>query len=71
MYLAPFPSRLSKRFPSCEARILKFLHKYSIENPGEEILSIQAFAGHGLIVNGLQVVAANNFNAKEEYYQFI
>jgi hypothetical protein len=32
---------------------LKFLHKYSIENPGEEILSIQAFAGHGLIVNGM------------------
>ena len=50
---------------------LKLLHKYSNENPGEEILSIQAFACHGLMVNGMQVAAANNFNAKEEYYEFI
>ena len=44
---------------------------HSDKYPQEEILSIQAFACHGLIYENQQVAAANIFNATEKYYKFI
>ena len=40
-------------------------------NPQQEILSIQVFACHGLINNGAQVVATNNYDHEKRYYEFI
>lgn len=50
---------------------LKELKEFSEENKTEEILSIQVFACHGLINNGSQVAATNNYEKESRYYEFI
>jgi hypothetical protein len=50
---------------------LKELKAFSDENKEEEILSIQVFACHGLISDGSQVVATNNYDKESKFYKFI
>ena len=59
--------------PSQENHVkyIKTIEEYSIKNPGQEILSIQAFACHGMINNGIQVVVTNNFDENSRFYEFI
>ena len=47
------------------------LKRYSDENSEQEILSIQAFACHGMIKRGEQVVVANNYDTKNRFYELI
>jgi hypothetical protein len=44
---------------------------YGKENKDEEILSIQMFAGNGVIENGRQNVLINKFNQKNSFYEMI
>lgn len=44
---------------------------YSQSHPEEEILSVQAFACHGMMNKGTQVVLTNSFDENTKFYHFI
>ena len=47
------------------------IKQYALDNENDDILSIQMFAGHGMIYNGSQVVLTNNFDNRKRFYEFL
>lgn len=47
------------------------IKEYVDKNPNEEVLSVQAFAGHGMNKQGEQVLVTNRFDSSSKFYRFI
>ena len=59
--------------PSNDAykKYMSQINQFALHNNTHDILSIQMFAGHGMILNGSQVVLTNNFDKKTQFYEFL